>query len=251
LLSPPAFAASLIPSFGARGQPAPDPISFAGTDGAVHFSRSSEIAFSLGPSKTALLSACALALAGAVVRAAEEPVVIVVAPGSELSRVEAARAIVDPSGSPLLVGASERISLREGVDAVADATFSEAPASDLIVVLAGEHPAEAEQFLRARKRTARVIFFVGNSPLAGRLKSAGGGGALLLVGQLDALRALLDTRAAPGAAAADAPAPAPPPTTTPTAAPRERRGVFDSYFSSERAKATPSPTPTPGAGSRF
>jgi hypothetical protein len=161
--------------------------------------------------------------------------------------VEAARAIVDPSGSPLLVSASERIALREGVDAVADATFSEAPASDLIVVLAGEHPAEAEQFLRARKRTARVIFFVGDSPLAGRLKSNGGGGALLLVGQLDVLRVLLDTRAAPGAAAADAhaPAPAPPPTTTPTAAPRERRGVFDRYFSSERANATPSPTPTP------
>ncbi len=114
--------------------------------------------------------AAAIVLASALSRAADLPPVLLVVPsGSDVARVEAARASLPPSRALLIVGAGERIPLQGGIELVADRSFSEAPASDLVVVLPGE-AAGAEEFLAARRSSVRAILFLGDSPLVKRLK---------------------------------------------------------------------------------
>ncbi len=180
--------------------------------------------------------------------AGEAPVLLVVPPSSEVAAVEAARASVPASRALLTVGASERVALKDGVELLLDRSFSEAPPSDLVVVLPGEAAGE-EEFLLAHRKTARVILFLGDSPLLKRLKGDGSRGALLLVGGPQNVRALAEAHA--GAAAA-APTPEKPraeaiptarPTPPPQAATTPPEGAVQRYFSAR--KPTPAPTPRP------
>lgn len=179
--------------------------------------------------------------------AADTPVLLVVPPASELAKVEAARASVPPSRALLTVGAAERVPLREGVELLLDRSFSDAPPADLVVVLPGEAAGE-EEFLAARRGTARVILFLGDSPLVKRLKGDGSRGALLLVGGPESVKAFAGagTGAAPAAAASpssESPraleAATPRPTAAPRASPSAPEGAVGRYFSAR----TPTPTP--------
>ncbi len=190
-----------------------------------------------------------LALLAVPCRAADAQSVLLVVPaGSEMAQVEAARAAVPPSRTLLVVGGAERIPLREGLELVADRTFVDAPASDLVVVLAGEAPGEQE-FLSARRRTARAILFLGDSPLVSRLKGNGSRGALILVGKAESIAPLAGATGAPASAMAE-PGPSPTPRlpaviatprpSSPTPRPTPASAV-QRYFSARR----PTPTPPP------
>ncbi len=179
--------------------------------------------------------------------AGETPVLLVVPPASEVAAVEAARASVPPSRALLTVGPTDRIALRDGMDLLLDRSFSEAPPSDLVVVLPGEAPGE-EEFLSAHRKTARVILFLGDSPLLKRLKGDGSRGALLLVGGPQNVRALAEAprSAAPAAASPEKPRAEAVPTARPTPPPRvptPSEGAVQRYFSPR--KPTPAPTPAP------
>jgi hypothetical protein len=192
--------------------------------------------------------AAALAIAAASSRAAETPPVLLVVPaGAEVSKVEAARSSVPSSRALLTVGATERVALREGIELVVDHSFPEAPSSDLVVVLPGEASGE-EEFLAARRKTARVILFLGDSPLLRRLKGDGSRGALLLVGGPEAIPALAGSAMgiAPAAAlspSSEAPRGAATATPRPTSArqgtPTPAESAVRRYFSAR----TPTPTP--------
>lgn len=178
--------------------------------------------------------------------AGEPPVLLVVPPASEVAAVEAARAAVPSTRALLTVGATDRVALRDGMELVLDRSFSEAPPSDLVVVLPGEAAGE-EEFLMAHRKTARVILFLGDSPLLKRLKGDGTRGALLLVGGPQNVRALASaTAGAPAAAAspekprAEA-IPTARPTAPPQAAPTPAEGAVQRYFSAKK----PTPVPTP------
>src|ERR1700693_5889887 len=126
---------------------------------------------------------------GPLLAAEAPPVLLIVPPASEVMKVEAARASIPPPRALLTVGAAERVPLREGVELVLDRGFSDAPPSDLVVVLPGEAAGE-EEFLVARRKTAKVILFLGDSPLVKRLKGDVSRGALILVGGPAALGTL-------------------------------------------------------------
>ena len=127
--------------------------------------------------RTAPFAAAALIAAVALPAADAPPVLLVVPSGSELAAVEAARSAVPASRALLTIGGSERVRLREGVELVLDRTFSDAPQSDLVVVLPGESAGE-EEFLVHHRSTARVILFLGDSPLVKRLNAYSGLGTL-------------------------------------------------------------------------
>jgi hypothetical protein len=195
----------------------------------------------------AVLLAAAVVLASMPSRAADLlPVLLVVPAGSEVTKVEAARAMLPPSRDLLIVGAAERIPLQGGMELVADRSFSEAPASDLVVVLPGE-AAGAEEFLAARRATAKAILFLGDSPLVKRLKKDGSRGALILIGGPEAVRALAaaGTVATPSASETSRPgvAPTPQPTAAVRAAPTPAGSAVGRYFSAP----TPTPTSVPPA----
>jgi len=196
--------------------------------------------------------AAAIVLASALSRAADLPPVLLVVPsGSDVARVEAARASLPPSRALLIVGAGERIPLQGGIELVADRSFSEAPASDLVVVLPGE-AAGAEEFLAARRSSVRAILFLGDSPLVKRLKKDGSRGALILIGGPEAVRALAGAGTAATPSAAMPPSSAPEtsrtgaaPTPQPTGASRVATptgSAVGRYFSAP----TPTPTSAPG-----
>lgn len=191
-------------------------------------------------------------IAGAARAAEPAPVLLVVPGGADFARVEAARAAVPTSRTPVIVGAGERIALAGGLELLADRTLQDAPAAEIVVVLPGELSRSLEEFLVRRRAEARAILFIGDSPAAARLKESGPRGAAVLVGSVASIRALVvgeasdgpgHSEAPPAPAATPAPAPAPasrpapPPTPTPT--PASKKGVFDRYF------GAPKPTPTP------
>ncbi len=196
--------------------------------------------------RTASLPVVIVFTAVPLLAAEAPPVLLVVPPASEVVKVEAARASIPPSRALLTVGAAERVALREGVELVLDRSFSDAPPSDLVAVLPGEAAGE-EEFLVARRKTAKVILFLGDSPLVKRLKGDGSRGALILVGGPEALRTLAG--AEPSAAPAVA---APPPeksrsleTPTPLpAAARQATPVSDESAVRRYFSARPTPTPT-------
>ena len=191
--------------------------------------------------------AAVILIAATPSRAADPPPVLLVVPaGSDVARVEAARLSVPSSRALLTVGATERVALREGVELLADRSFSDAPPSDLVVVLPGEAAGE-EEFLVARRRTARVILFLGDSPLLRRLKGDGSRGALVLVGGPEAIKALAGTRTPePAAPSSETPRASEVATPRPTAAhesaPTPPESAVRRYFSAK----TPTPTPAPG-----
>lgn len=196
--------------------------------------------------------AAAILIAAAPSRAADAPVLLVVPAGSDVARVEAARASVPRSRALLIVGATERIPLKEGMDLVADRSFSDAPPSDLVVVLAGE-AVGAEEFLAARRSTAKAILFLGDSPLVKRLKGDGSRGALILVGGPEAVKALAggETDSVPGAALGTPATPSAishptPPSMSPTRVSTPAEGAVRRYFSAKRVTPTPVPAATPG-----
>ena len=194
-----------------------------------------------------VLSAAAASRAAPSPAAEPAAVLLVVPGGSDLSRVEAARAAVAPPRAALIVGSGERVLLRDGLELVADRTFSDAPPADVLLVLPGEAPG-LEEFLASRRKTARAILFLGDSPLVKRLKGGESRGALILVGGPEAAKAL--TGAEPASAPASA---APPPESArPSAAaaqpasareasPTPSGGAVSRYFSAPR----PTPTPKP------
>ena len=194
----------------------------------------------------AALPAVSLLVAVAL-RGADAPVLMVVPPASDMARVEAARASVPASRALLTVGAAERVPMREGVELVLDRTFSDAPPADLVIVLPGEAAGE-EEFLVARRGTAKIILFLGESPLVKRLKGDGSRGALILIGGPEAVKAFAGAEmgAAPAAAAAtssEAPRPVEAATPRPTAARKAAtsppEGAVRRYFSAR----TPTPVP--------
>lgn len=192
-----------------------------------------------------LLSAAVALQAGSSLAAESATVLLVVPAGSDLSRVEAARAAVAPPRALLIVGSSERVGLREGLDLVTDRTFSDAPPADLLLVLPGEAPG-LEEFLAARRKTARAILFLGDSPLVKRLKGGEARGALVLVGGPEAVRALAGTEPGSPSTSLTPPPEAPRPSgavSQPTppreSAPTPSGGAVSRYFSA------PKPTPTP------
>jgi hypothetical protein len=198
------------------------------------------------------LLGCLLLLTAPVARAADEPVLLVVPPGTAVSAVQKARAAVPASRVAVLVGAAARIPLAGGLALQAERTFADAPPSDLVVVLPGEAPG-LDEFLAARKTTASAILFAGESPAASRLPA--GGRALVLTGGLDAVAGLAGGSGATPAVApqpaagrgqsttapappADRPPSAPSAAATPAPAPS---ATFGRYF----ASSTPTPAPTP------
>lgn len=174
------------------------------------------------------------------------PVLLIVPPASEVMKVEAARASIPPSRALLTVGAAERVPLREGVELVLDRGFSDAPPSDLVVVLPGEAAGE-EEFLVARRKTAKVILFLGDSPLVKRLKGDVSRGALILVGGPEALRTLAGadpSAVLPAAApASEKPRSLETPTPLPAAA-RQATPVPDDSAVRRYFSGRPTPTPT-------
>lgn len=180
---------------------------------------------------------CLLLLTAPVTRADDEPVLLVVPPGTAISSVQKARAAVPPPRVAVLVGAAARIPLAGGLALQAEKTFADAPPSDLVVVLPGEAPG-LDEFLAARKTTASAILFAGESPVASRLPA---GRALVLTGGLEAAAGLAGgAGTTPAVAPADRPKPSPAATAAPTAAPASS-GAFDRYF----APSTPAPAPKP------
>jgi hypothetical protein len=192
----------------------------------------------------ACLAAAVLASASptAISRAEEATaaVLLIVPARADFAKVEVARAAVADAKTSLLVGASSRIPLSGGLVLVPDRTFADAPAADLVVVLAGEAEPGLEEFLRSRRAGARAIVFLGDSPLLARLAAGEERGAALLLGKPESLRALVGGTPAPAASAAATPARAASevtPTPTPTSG---KTRVFDRYFS---GGASPTPTP--------
>jgi hypothetical protein len=195
-----------------------------------------------------LSTAAALQAVSSFAAPSATTVLLVVPAGSDLPRVEAVRAAVAPPRALLIVGSGERVSLREGLELVTDRTFSDAPPADLLLVLPGEAPG-LEEFLAERRKTARAILFLGDSPLVKRLKGSELRGALVLVGGPEAVRALVGAESAstppasltpppdsprPSGAVSQAPAPREP-------APTPAGGAVSRYFSAPR----PTPTPKP------
>ena len=197
--------------------------------------------------------AAAVLIAVVPLPAADPPPVLLVVPaGSDVARVEAARASVPSSRALLTVGATERVALREGVELLADRSFSDAPPCDLVVVLPGEAAGE-EAFLVARRRTARVILFLGDSPLLRRLKGDGSRGALVLVGGPEAVKALAGAQTpAPPEAAVSASSETPRATEVATPRPTAARQATPTTPPPENAVrryfSAKSPTPSPPAG---
>jgi hypothetical protein len=197
-----------------------------------------------------------LLLLTAPVAPADEPVLLVVPPGTAVASVQKARAAVPAPRVAVLVGAAAKIPLAGGLALQAEKTFTDAPPSDLIVVLPGEAPG-LDEFLAARKATASAILFAGESPAASRLPA--GGRALVLTGGLEAIAGLVGSVGttpvvapapaadrSPSAAApaqpADRPPSAPSAAATPAPAPgAATSGTFGRYF----ASATPTPAPKP------
>ncbi len=177
-------------------------------------------------------------------------VLLIVPPGAELAVVDRARSAVPSPQSFLLVAESGRVRVKGGLEVLVDVSFADAPAADLVVLLSGSPGAAEEAFLLERRKTARAVLLPPDSRFAERLKATEGG-ALLLLGGLDAIPAVLEGIGALGGGAAPTPAPptssAVPPTRTVTARPastptRDSTGrVFNRYFSASRA--TPTPTP--------
>jgi hypothetical protein len=173
---------------------------------------------------------------------AEEPtaaVLLIVPARADFAQVEIARAAVADSKTSLLVGASSRIPLSGGLVLVPDRTFGDAPAADLVVVLAGDAETGLEEFLRSRRAGARAIVFLGDSPLLARLAAGKERGAALLLGKPESLRALVGGTPPQAAGATATPARAPA-EVTPTPTPTGKTRVFDRYFS---GGASPTPTP--------
>lgn len=107
-----------------------------------------------------------------------------------------------------------------------------------------------EESLAARRGTAKIILFLGESPLVKRLKGDGSRGALVLIGGPEAVKAFsaAGTSAAPAAAAATSSetpraieAATPRPAAAQKAAPSPPEGAAHRYFSAK----TPTPTPHP------
>jgi hypothetical protein len=196
-------------------------------------------------SVAACLAAAVLASASptAISRAEEPAAVLLIVPArADFAQVEIARAAVADSKTSLLVGASSRIPLSGGLVLVPDRTFGDAPAADLVVVLAGDAETGLEEFLRSRRASARAIVFLGDSPLLARLAAGKERGAALLLGKPESLRALVGGTPAPAPAASVTATPARAaaevtPTPTPTSG---KTRVFDRYFS---GGASPTPTP--------
>ena len=175
-------------------------------------------------------------------------VLLIVPPGADLVGIDRARSAVPASQASLLVAESDRVRVKGGLEVLVDHSFASAPAADLVVLLAGEPGPAEEAFLLERRKSARAVLLPPGSALAGKLRGTGGG-ALVLVGDSDAIPAALEgigaspdaappaPRSAPAAGSPSRGAPATP-TATPTRPGTGR--VFDRYFSSR-----PTPTPTP------
>jgi hypothetical protein len=202
------------------------------------------------PFVACLVTAVLASASPTAISRAEEPtaaVLLIVPARADFAQVEIARAAVADSKTSLLVGASPRIPLSGGLVLVPDRTFEDAPAADLVVVLAGDAETGLEEFLRSRRAGARAIVFLGDSPLLARLAAGKERGAALLLGKPESLRALIGGTPPPapsvptsqaGATATPARAPAEvTPTPTPTSG---KTRVFDRYFS---RGASPTPTP--------
>ncbi len=176
------------------------------------------------------------------------PILLVVPPGSELAVVERARSAVPLSRKFLLVGESERVPLKGGLEILVDRTFADAPATDVLVLLPGETGRAAEDFFLGRRGSARAILLPGGSPIVKRLKEEGSRGALILVGGVESIPALLGAVSPTTSGEAPAGVTRRPATTSPppapTATPAPSGNVFDRYFSSS-GPSVPSPSPTP------
>lgn len=179
-------------------------------------------------------------------RIERHPVLLIVPGGSEFLAVERARSSVPESRRPLLVGETERVSLRGGLEILVDRTFATAPPADVLVLLTGDPSPAAEKFLLGRRASARVILVPSESSIAKRLKEESGS-ALIVVGGSEAIPALLGAMEPPPSDDAPpvtrTPTPAPPPATVTPTPMTPRGGVFDRYFSSGSRAAPRSPTP--------
>jgi hypothetical protein len=176
-------------------------------------------------------------------------VLLIVPAGAELAEIDRARSAVPARERTLLVADSDRVRVKGGLEVVVDLSLASAPPADVVVLLEGEPGRAEEAFLMERRKSARAVLLPPGSPLAERLKGAGGG-ALILVGRSDSIPAVLAAVGETGAGEPPAPRPSPAavaspravaeaPAATPTGTPSGR--VFDRYFSSSR----PTPTPTP------
>jgi hypothetical protein len=177
--------------------------------------------------------------------AEEPPLLLVVSPGVEFAAVQAARAAVPASRTPLLVGANPRVAVSGGLELQMDRTFSDAPPADIVAVLAGAPAPGLEEFLIARREKASAFLFVGESPLAARFKG-GGRGVLVLIGAAESIGPLVAALGKPETAApvptpvlSPSPTPISGPARTVVRVPSPSPGTFDRYFSG------PTPTPTP------
>jgi hypothetical protein len=182
-------------------------------------------------------------------------VLVIVPAGSELASVEAARSAVRAPTRALLVAESDRVRLKGGFEMLVDRSFGNAPVAELIVLVSGDAGRAEEAFLTDRRRTARAIVLPSGSPIAERVRGEGSGNALILVGGVDSIGAVLaalgsrvsaQTIRAPEspvpAESTPTPRPSPSaarPSTTPT--PGAAGRVFDRYFSS----SPPTPTSSP------
>ena len=185
---------------------------------------------------------------------------MIVPPGSKLAVVEKARSALRGPRRALLVAESDRVVLEGGFEMLVDRPYARAPEAEVLVLLEGEPGRAGESFLLERRKSAKAILLPRDSPLAEKLREAGSGGALILLGGSESIGPLLEAlggstpsgsvnpvevdreapRATPTARASSAPVPVaagsvPAKTATPAAA-----RVFDRYFSS---RPTPSPTP--------
>jgi hypothetical protein len=184
------------------------------------------------------------------------PVLVIVPPGSELAAVEGARSAVPRPKRALLVAETDRVRLKGGFEILVDRTFGNAPAAELLVLVAGDAGRAEEAFLVDRRRTARAIVLPSGSPMADRVRGESSGNALVLVGGTDSIAGILVALGAapPAEVAPERGSPAPAETTptprrpTPaiarspaTPTPGGAGSVFDRYFSS----SPPTPTPSP------
>jgi hypothetical protein len=163
-------------------------------------------------------------------------VLLVVPEGASIGEIQRVRSAVPPSFSAILVGKEEKISVREGVSILVDKIFAGAGPADAVVVLPGQVGDEILAFLASRRESARIIVFLGDSPVPERLRQTPGH-ALIVTGSADSLPALLEStepRKAEPPPAKAAPA---------VSDPKPTGSVFDRYFStassaSRRPKAT-------------
>jgi hypothetical protein len=212
----------------------------------------------------ALLAGVPLALVSTLLAlqgtASPAAVLVVVPAGAKLAVVEKARSALRGPRRALLVAEYDRVVLEGGFEMLVDRPFARAPEAEVLVLLEGEPGRAGESFLLERRKTAKAILLPRGSPLAEKLREAGSGGALILLGGSESIGPLLDAlggatpsgsvtpvaaegeapRATPTARASSLPVPvatesAPAKTATPVAG-----RVFDRYFSS---RPTPSPTP--------